>query len=201
MLWDEALSSQLCSHAVCLGQQCITPLTWVTRWITPLTWVSRCIATGYLGQQKFYPWRPFNTKPQLQWIDSGANTSCSTGCTGQNLMEVCCFPFWQLLCSREIHREARKTLRRSIKLQQPGATTISAEAEQNSVWVLLSKALCPSPPCRASSGNHSLGERGPLRRPCLRLQQGPGVWPRIQRVSQPALPGHQVNRKQPPVGS
>lgn len=102
-------------------------------YFTPLTWISRWIATGYSGQQKFWPWRPFSMKPQVQWIDSGAGTSHSTGCTGQYLMEVCCFSFWQLLllCSREIHREARKTLRKSTKLQQPETTTTKSLMKQN----------------------------------------------------------------------
>lgn len=64
--------------------------------------------------------------------------------------------------------------------------------------MLLSKALYVSHPCRASFGNHSLGERRPLWCPCLGLQQDQGVWPWIQRLPQPALPGHQVNGKQPP---
>lgn len=103
MGWGFVLSAVLISW--CLGQQ--------------------MHSTAFIDQQKFYPWRPFNTKPQLQWNDSGAltltDTSCSSGCTGQYLMEFAASPPDN--CCFSASREARKTLRKSIKLQQPGTTT------------------------------------------------------------------------------
>lgn len=103
MGWGFVLSAVLISW--CLGQQ--------------------MHSTAFIDQQKFYPWRPFNTKPQLQWNDSGAltltDTSCSSGCTGQYLMEFAASPPDN--CCFSASREARKTLRKSVKLQQPGTTT------------------------------------------------------------------------------
>jgi len=63
--------------------------------------------------------------------------------------------------------------------------------------VLPSKTFCHF---RASSGNHKLGEQGPMRYPHLWLQSCPGVWRWLQGFSPSALRSHQINCKQLPMG-
>lgn len=84
---------------------------------------------------------------------------------------------------------------KGLKQNTRNNNKISDKPEQN---FSLKRSI--SHPFRASFGNHRLREQGPLRRPCLWLHQDPRVWPRLQRVAQLALQGHQINCKQLPRG-